>query len=83
MLMNNWKRIFLGVLLVSSFALGSAGPALAQTRRTAVVFSVSSESGESGEGNMDAVVMVDGKRLRAPYSDEQKDRQKSFGNWVR
>jgi hypothetical protein len=29
---------------------------------------------------MDAVVMIDGKRLRAPYTDEQKDRQKSFGN---
>jgi hypothetical protein len=78
--MNNWKRVFLAVLLVSSFTVGSASLALAQTRRTAVVFSVSSESGESGEGNMDAVVMVDGKRLRAPYTDEQKDRQKSFGN---
>jgi hypothetical protein len=29
---------------------------------------------------MDAVVMVDGKLLRAPYSDEQKDKQKSFGD---
>src|SRR2546425_12970810 len=28
---------------------------------------------------MDAVVIVDGKQLRKPYSDEQKDRQKSFG----
>jgi hypothetical protein len=28
---------------------------------------------------MDAVVMVDGKLLRAPYSDEQKDKQKGFG----
>src|SRR5438034_3399092 len=29
---------------------------------------------------MDAVVIVDGKQLRAPYSDEQKDRQKSFAD---
>ena len=29
---------------------------------------------------MDAVVIVDGKQLRAPYSDEQKDRQKSFAH---
>lgn len=29
---------------------------------------------------MDAVVVVDGKLLRAPYTDEQKDKQKSFGD---
>jgi hypothetical protein len=29
---------------------------------------------------MDAVVIVDGKLLRVPYSDEQKDRQKSFAD---
>lgn len=40
-----------------------------------LVFAV---SGEPGELNMDAVVMIDGKRLVAPYSDEQKDRQKAF-----
>lgn len=28
---------------------------------------------------MDAIVIVDGKQLRKPYGDEQKDRQKSFG----
>jgi hypothetical protein len=28
---------------------------------------------------MDAVVVVDGKLLRAPYPDEQKDKRKSFG----
>jgi hypothetical protein len=63
--------------LVSSVALGSASQAMAQTRRTAVVFAV---SGESGENTMDAVVMVDGKRLRAPYNDEQENQRKSFGN---
>lgn len=29
---------------------------------------------------MDAVVIVDGKLLRKPYNDEQKDKQKSFAN---
>ena len=28
---------------------------------------------------MDAVVVVDGKRMRHPYTDEQKDAQKTFG----
>jgi len=28
---------------------------------------------------MDAVVIVEGKRLRSPYNDEQKDKQKKFG----
>jgi len=40
-----------------------------------IIFAV---SGDPGELNMDAVVAVSGKRLRAPYSDEQKDRQKAF-----
>jgi hypothetical protein len=47
-----------------------------QPRKTAVIFAVSAES---GEGSMDAVVIVDGKQMRSPYSDEQKDKQKSFG----
>jgi len=38
-----------------------------------MVFAVSAES---GAGSMDAVVMIDGKQLRVPFSDEQKDRQK-------
>jgi hypothetical protein len=40
-----------------------------------VVFAL---SGESGEVNMDAVVMVDGKRLRAPYSEESKEKRTKF-----
>jgi hypothetical protein len=77
LLKSSWKRISLAMLLLSSLAVISASRTAAQTRNSAVVFAVSAES---GEGNMDAVVMIDGKRLRAPYTDEQKDRQKSFGN---
>lgn len=72
---NNWKRFSLAALLLSFVAVGSASLAVAQPRRT-IVFAVSAES---GDGSMDAVVAVDGKLLRAPYNDEQKDKQKSFG----
>src|SRR6266849_3660485 len=48
-----------------------------QPGKAAVVFAVSAES---GEGSMDAVVIVDGKRLHSPYTDEQKDKQKSFAD---
>jgi hypothetical protein len=72
---NNWKRFSLAALLLSFVAVGAASRAVAQPRRT-LVFAVSAES---GDGSMDAVVAVDGKLLRAPYNDEQKDKQKSFG----
>ncbi len=48
-----------------------------QRKPPIVVFTV---SGDAGEYNMDAVVVVDGKRLRAPFTDEQKDGQKKFGD---
>jgi hypothetical protein len=48
----------------------------AQTRTPAVVFTV---SGSGAEGSMDAVVLVDGKQLRAPYNSEKEDAQKKFG----
>jgi len=68
------------LLLVLSLTLVgrdiATGAVAAQPRKTAVVFAVSAES---GDGSMDAVVIVDGKQLRSPYSDEQKDKQKSFG----
>jgi hypothetical protein len=50
-------------------------PALPQPKQSTVVFAV---SGDAGEFNMDAVVIVDGKQFRAPFTDDQKDRQKSF-----
>jgi hypothetical protein len=54
-----------------------AGLAAAQTRKPTMVFAVSAET---GEGSMDAVVVVDGERLRAPFTDEQKDRQKKIAS---
>lgn len=68
------------VLLVSAPREGNSAVNPAQPRQGVVVFSVSDESGDASDGSMDAIVIVDGKRLRAPYSDEQKDRQKSFAN---
>jgi len=70
-------------LLLASAALvvhasregNSANTTTTQGRNSIVVFAVSAES---GEGNMDAVVIIDGKQLSAPFTDEQKDRQKTF-----
>jgi hypothetical protein len=79
---TNWTRLLFGLLLISTVMASVPGKGNstsgtpAQPRKTAVVFAVSAES---GEGSMDAVVIVDGKLLRVPYGDEQKDRQKSFG----
>jgi hypothetical protein len=82
LLANDWKRFSLALLLVSSFLLvsvqrggTSAKPAAAQRRKAVVVFAVSAES---GEGTMDAVVIVDGQQLRAPQKDEDKAGQKKF-----
>ena len=48
---------------------------LGQSRKQTVILAVTSES---GQGSVDAVAKVAGKQLRSPYSDEQKDRQKTF-----
>src|SRR6267143_1432389 len=69
LLTNNCKKFLpaaLALLVIVSLAA-------AQARKTTMVFAVSAES---GAGSMDAVVMIDGKQLRVPFSDEQKDRQK-------
>jgi hypothetical protein len=66
------------VLIASGAREGnSAATTPAQPRKGVVVFAVSAES---GIGSMDAVVIVDGRQLRSPYTDEQKDKQKSFAN---
>jgi hypothetical protein len=54
-----------------------AGMTMAQTRKQTVILAVSSES---GDGSMDALAMVAGKQMRSPYTDEQKDNQKSFAD---
>src|SRR5207248_9570879 len=56
---------------------GMAGSSSPQAQNKTVVFAVSAES---AEGSMDAVVIVDGKQLRAPYTDEQKNARKKFGD---
>ncbi|MEP6707139.1 MAG: hypothetical protein ABJC05_06445 [Pyrinomonadaceae bacterium] len=48
-----------------------------QRNQVTVVFAV---LGEPGDFSMDAVVIVDGKQLRAPFTDEQKDLQKKFAD---
>ncbi len=73
LLVNNWKSFSLALLSVSFVTVLSAGSTVAQPRKTTIVFAVSAES---GDGSMDAVVVVDGKQLRVPFTDEQKDRQK-------
>jgi hypothetical protein len=35
---------------------------------------------EAGEGSLDAIGILEARKLRSPYSDEQKDRQKNFAN---
>jgi hypothetical protein len=68
-----WKRFSPSVFLVLVVMMSSVGLVSAQPRKTTMVFAV---SGESGDGSMDAVVIVAGKQLRVPFNDEQKDRQK-------
>ena len=64
--------------LISSLAIGnSALNAGAQPRKNTMVFAV---AGEADDYHMDAVVVVDGKQLRLPYTDEDKDKQKKFGD---
>jgi hypothetical protein len=68
---NKRKRFSLAVLVLSLVT----SLATAQTRKPTMVFAVSAES---GEGSMDAVVQVNGKQLRVPFTDEQKNRQKKI-----
>src|SRR5438477_5793631 len=63
--------------LISSPAIGNSALNGAQPRKNTVVFAV---AGEADDYHMDAVVVVDGKQLRLPYTDEDKDKQKKFGD---
>lgn len=47
----------------------------AQTRQPVIVFAV---SGESGEGNMDAVALVSGRQFKPPYREENKQDETAF-----
>jgi hypothetical protein len=66
------RRTFLSLIVIVGLLTGMTA---AQTRKQTVILAVSSES---GEGSIDALAVVAGKQLRAPYSDEQKDKQKIF-----
>ncbi len=71
--------IALIALIVFSVGLqrkGRVSAGAAQPKKPPIVIFVL--SGESGEVNMDAVVMLDGKRLRAPYNEESKEKQTKF-----
>jgi hypothetical protein len=66
-------------LIVFSVGLqrqGRVSASAAQPKKPPIV--IFALSGESGEVNMDAVVMVDGKRLRAPYNEESKEKRTKF-----
>jgi hypothetical protein len=69
--------LVLSILIATAPRASSLPTVTPQAPKPSVVFAVSAES---GEGSMDAVVIVDGKLLRKPYNDEQKDKQKSFAN---
>src|SRR6266404_5614638 len=77
--LNNYRRMLLSmvVVFVLVFSCLAQWSSSAQTRKRTVIIAVSAES---GEGSMDAVAILEGKQLRSPYSDEQKDKQKTFGN---
>ena len=81
--MRSKHRVVLAALLLVPFALisslasgNSALNAAAQPRGKTVVFAV---AGEADDYRMDAAVLVDGKQLRTPYTDEDKVKQKKFG----
>jgi hypothetical protein len=78
--LKNYRRMFSSmavVLFLLVFCWVAQWSSSAQTRKRTVIIAVSAES---GEGSMDAVAILEGKQLRSPYSDEQKDKQKTFGN---
>ena len=80
----NRRKVFLFTLLLASLAVAVSAPRggnsadfVTPQKRSAVavVFAI---AGEPDEYHMDAVAIVHGKRLLPPFSDEQKDRQKTF-----
>ncbi len=68
--------LMLAFVIVAA-AHGTNPPTPTPQREKTVLLTVSVESGEAA---IDVVAILDGKQLRHPYTDEQKDAQKSFGN---
>src|SRR5436190_20101968 len=56
---------------------GTAADSFAQTKKPTVILAVQSEA---GEGSLDAIAILEARKLRSPYSDEQQDRQTAFAN---
>jgi len=69
--------ILTAAFLISGALSGSAANSFAQAKKQTVILAVQSES---GEGSLDAIGILEAKKLRAPYNDEQKDRQTAFAN---
>jgi len=69
--------IMTAAFLISGVLSASAANSFAQAKKQTVILAVQSES---GEGSLDAIGILDAKKLRAPYNDEQKDRQTAFAN---
>ena len=69
--------IMTAAFLIIGALSGTAANSFAQARKQTVILAVQSES---GEGSLDAIGILDAKKLRAPYNDEQKDRQTAFAN---
>jgi len=78
--LKNYRRMFSSAVVVL-FVLVFCGvvqwSSFAQTRKRTVILAVSAETGEA---SVDAVAILEGKRLLAPYNDEQKDKQRAFGD---
>jgi len=80
--LTNLRRVIPCCLITTLFLLLSFAPdapnsrsVTAQTRQPVIVFAV---SGESGEGNMDAVALVRGGQFRPPYREENKQDETAF-----
>src|SRR2546423_2681461 len=69
--------ILTAAFLIGGAFSGTAANSFAQTRKQTVILAVQSESGEA---SLDAIGVLEAKKLRSPYTDEQKDRQTSFAN---
>lgn len=70
---KRWLVIPAVLVLIVPFSNPFALPA--QPSKPAIVFAISAES---GEGSMDAVVVVSGRQFRKPYADENESNRKTF-----
>ena len=61
--------------VMASLSENSIFTTASQPREPTLVFAI---SGESGEGNMDAVALVSGRQFRPPYREENKQDESAF-----